>query len=536
MTKHDTSSDHDLRHEIALFRYGLIADVVNLPNGTKGLYRRLEEKAAREYTIPGTTRIRVAVETLRGWLKLYRRGGFNALLPKQRADRGVSRVLTPALIQALGAQYRDHSDWAVQLHYNNLVAQAEVGEAQGPVPCYGTICRYMKAQGYHRKRCVKRKEKWLIRVVQLCDKKTLEDWRKSKDKRLWERAVTILENGNLSVQQIATKIERPVSVVQGWVKAFNSYGIKGIWPTRKKRAPDRRTIAFEVKKKRILEILHDRPSSFDINRSNWTGSSLASAYVTRYKESISRSTVSRLIHCAGYGLKRARKVLTSPDPKYREKVELVLRTLQNLKPGELFFFIDEMGPLRVKKYGGRTYCRRTETPSIPQVQPNKGSVTLSGALSATTNQVTWIYTKSKDTSATIDIMEMLFNQCHDALAIYVTWDAASWHGSIQLNEWLDEFNSTTRRIGTGPIISLIPLPTSSQFLDVIESVFSGMKGAVIYHSDYKSDLEMKEMISGHFRDRNSFFKENPKRAGKKIWQQEFFSDFGSLRSGNYREW
>jgi hypothetical protein len=63
-----------------------------------------------------------------------------------------------------------------------------------------------------------------------------------------------------------------------------------------------------------------------------------------------------------------------------------------------------------------------------------------------------------------------------------------------------------------------------------------MKRAVIHHSDYKSDMEMKEAISCHFRDRNAFFKNNPKRVGKKIWQQEFFSDFGSLPSGNYREW
>ena len=379
-------------------------------------------------------------------------------------------------------------------------------------------------------------DKWHIRFVQLCDEETLEAWRKSKDKQFWERAVTVLENRNLGPQQISTKIERPLSVVQGWIKAFNRYGLDGIQPKRKKRAPDKRILAFEVKKKRILEILHDRPSSFGINRSNWSGLSLASAYETRYSESITRSMVSRLIHSAGYGLKRARTVLTSPDPDYREKVELVLSTLQNLKMGELFFFIDEMGPLRVKKYGGRTYTKRTETPSIPQVQANKGSVTLSGALSATTNQVTWIYGKSKDTFAMIDLIEMLFNQYNYAPAIYITWDAASWHDSLKLNEWLDDFNSITRRLGTGPIIFLVPLPTSSQFLDVIESIFSGMKRAVIHHSDYKSDIEMKEAISCHFRDRNAFFKNNPKRVGKKIWQQEFFSDFGSLPSGNYREW
>ena len=41
-------TDIDFRHEVALFRYSLIADLVQLPPGTKGLYRRLEEKARQE--------------------------------------------------------------------------------------------------------------------------------------------------------------------------------------------------------------------------------------------------------------------------------------------------------------------------------------------------------------------------------------------------------------------------------------------------------------------------------------------------------
>ena len=41
-----------------------------------------------------------------------------------------------------------------------------------------------------------------------------------------------------------------------------------------------------------------------------------------------------------------------------EKVEQVLNTLQNLRPDELFFFIDELGPLRVKKYGGRMFAAK----------------------------------------------------------------------------------------------------------------------------------------------------------------------------------
>jgi DDE superfamily endonuclease len=161
---------------------------------------------------------------------------------------------------------------------------------------------------------------------------------------------------------------------------------------------------------------------------------------------------------------------------------------------------------------------------------------MSGGLNATTNQVSWLYSSTKDTQAMIDLIEILFNQHPFTSRIYLTWDAASWHKSGLLVEWLDAFNVETSSSGLGPTIHLVPLPTSSQFLDVIEAVFSGMKKAVIHHSDYQSEDEMRTVISRHFVERNGYFRDNPKRAGKKIWEIDFFQDMESLNSGNYREW
>jgi len=94
-------TDTQYRQALALFRYGLIAEFIQLPAGSRGLYARLRDKARAEYTIPGSTRTRVAPETLRHWLKDYRRGGFDALLPKGRADRGRARALPQAVADAL---------------------------------------------------------------------------------------------------------------------------------------------------------------------------------------------------------------------------------------------------------------------------------------------------------------------------------------------------------------------------------------------------------------------------------------------------
>ena len=76
--------------EVALFRYGVISDVIRPAEGDddKTRYERLRAKAGRTYCIPGTRRTRVAVETLRDWIQLYCAGGFDALKPKPRKDIG----------------------------------------------------------------------------------------------------------------------------------------------------------------------------------------------------------------------------------------------------------------------------------------------------------------------------------------------------------------------------------------------------------------------------------------------------------------
>ena len=86
---------------------------------------------------------------------------------------------------------------------------------------------------------------------------------------------------------------------------------------------------------------------------------------------------------------------------------------------------------------------------------------------------------------------------------------------------MDEVNSASyRRRNRGPRVELTPLPARAQFLNVIESVFSGLAKAVIHNSDYSSVEECKAAIDRHFEERNQHFKEHPKRAGNKIWGEE----------------
>jgi putative transposase len=88
----------DLNTEIALFRYGLIAQLVHTPPGAGQQEHLLREIAARTYTIPGSTRPHVSITTLRRYLKTYREQGFDALRPGPRTDAGAPRAFPPEVL------------------------------------------------------------------------------------------------------------------------------------------------------------------------------------------------------------------------------------------------------------------------------------------------------------------------------------------------------------------------------------------------------------------------------------------------------
>ena len=76
------NDDQDLRRAVALFRFGVIADVMTLAPRSREMASELQARANRAWAIPGTRRTRVAEQTIRDWVRLYREGGFDALSSK----------------------------------------------------------------------------------------------------------------------------------------------------------------------------------------------------------------------------------------------------------------------------------------------------------------------------------------------------------------------------------------------------------------------------------------------------------------------
>ena len=94
-----TTPPDDGSEAVALFRYGLIAESLVLPPVDAAT--ELRRQAAKSHVIPGSQRTRVAVQTMRDWVRRYRKHGFDGLVPKQRSDRARPRRLPPEAVEVL---------------------------------------------------------------------------------------------------------------------------------------------------------------------------------------------------------------------------------------------------------------------------------------------------------------------------------------------------------------------------------------------------------------------------------------------------
>ena len=174
---------------------------------------------------------------------------------------------------------------------------------------------------------------------------------------------------------------------------------------------------------------------------------------------------------------------------------------------------------------------------VPQWQKSKGCMIMTAALELSSNQVTHFYSDRKNTTEMIRMMDVLIEQYADFRTLYLSWDAASWHVSKKLMKRIEEHNATAQS-SDRPRIETVPLPAGAQFLNVIESIFSGMARAVIHNSDYPSADAACAAIDRYFTERNQQFRDKPKRAGKRIWGKELvpatFSDSNNCKDPRWR--
>ncbi|MBW3621478.1 MAG: DDE-type integrase/transposase/recombinase [Actinobacteria bacterium] len=139
---------HDRHHDIALFRYSLVRPAADPGLTTRQRGRLVRELAAGEHVTPWGERTVVSRNTLDRWVRLYRAGGFEALVPASRQ----AEPTTPASVLALAEALRRENPERTAAH-----VAAIIFEAHGWSPSERTIQRLFARLGLNRHGPVQRR-------------------------------------------------------------------------------------------------------------------------------------------------------------------------------------------------------------------------------------------------------------------------------------------------------------------------------------------------------------------------------------------
>lgn len=531
--------------EIALFRFGVISDFINQLDYPKGKKTALlKYKIKQKWTIPFSTKTSLSESCIRKWFYRYCKSGkkIESLFPKDRNDKNSIRSISDEDAEKIvkiiqKKEVKNISKLLSEMKNNKIECNASRSTIYRFVKNKNLTCllKNKELDNGITKSNLEIDKDWLISLVQcritlseliteLENKLPIEDIRRLYNcllnDRLYfrKRAISILSKfKGIPKQAVEDCLFIPLKSQWLAITKYKTNGIDSVFSDKKSGSMKHEDPNYIEK---VFSILHAPPSSYGFNRTSWKQEDIQKV-MDECDMHVCKNVLRKIINSSGFKYKKARKVLTSHDPNYKEKVGKIKNILENLKPNEKFFSIDEYGPFSVKLQGGKSLVPPGTINLVPQWQKSKGSIIITASLELSTNQITHFYSKNKNTEEMIKLLHILLKLYSNKKCLYLSWDAASWHISKKLNKEVDKINTKKYKLGRNlPTIELAPLPTGAQFLNVIESVFSGMARAIIHNSDYKSVDECKEAIDQYFLERNERFRKNPKRAGNKIWKKE----------------
>jgi putative transposase len=157
----------------ARLRFSIIGQLLASPPEPGDVANRIGELARRSWKHPTTGEsIRFSDKTIERMYYLARGDPdpLRALERKVPKHAGTHRSVSPALGVEIERQYREHPCWSYQLHRDNLavLVKQDLVKAEptlGPLPSYGTVCRYMKDHGLVPQRRRKRDKESEAEVV-----------------------------------------------------------------------------------------------------------------------------------------------------------------------------------------------------------------------------------------------------------------------------------------------------------------------------------------------------------------------------------
>ena len=119
----------DLEHEMPLFKYNLIAPLINGTYTETSIRAYCVNVASKSYVLPDGSMRRFSHETIRWWFRRYKDMGFNGLYSKARADNGKLRALSTEVQQVIIEKKKENFRKTATSIYNELIDEGLISSS-----------------------------------------------------------------------------------------------------------------------------------------------------------------------------------------------------------------------------------------------------------------------------------------------------------------------------------------------------------------------------------------------------------------------
>jgi putative transposase len=144
----------DPKMEIAMFRYGVISELVNGQTLCRKKRNRLiAKKSTCKWKIPGSCKTSIGKSSIRRWIRIYNENGqkVEALCPKGRSDQGRSRAMDEDTCGALITVRQEMPEATIDAIIEEMITRELVTPGITLNP--STVYRYLDYHGLMERTC-----------------------------------------------------------------------------------------------------------------------------------------------------------------------------------------------------------------------------------------------------------------------------------------------------------------------------------------------------------------------------------------------
>ncbi len=153
MKKTKLEKEND-KNDIALFKFAIIANLVNNTYECKSKEEFFRNAALKKYTLPNGKETTLTAGTIKKWYADYKKYGFEALKPKCRSDIGSSRSLPVECIDKITEIKSKYPYITGKAIYNKLV---EDGDILAKNVSLASLYRFLNNNNFHTHTITERK-------------------------------------------------------------------------------------------------------------------------------------------------------------------------------------------------------------------------------------------------------------------------------------------------------------------------------------------------------------------------------------------